>query len=249
MGTMVKWEANEAAPVPAAEPDHCAGRPLGPRGQARRRALLDAAARLFAAKGYEKTTLSDLVTAAGGSRATVYELFGDKAGLFRAMMEESNNRILEHLPAGRSAEAARPDEALERLAMHFVNGILNDDARAVVRVLISESGRFPDIAEAFWRSGPASAVDRVADYLRTLADGNRLRVDDPAAAAQAFMGMVVGELFMRGLILPGQPVPDGEVERRVRYAVRLFLDGIRGTASAAGGDARPTETAAVSGRS
>src|SRR3546814_8176513 len=76
----------------------CRGpRPLGPRAEARRRALLDAAARLFVTKGFEKTTLSDLVGTAGGSRATIYELFGSKAGLFRAMMEESNQRVVEHL--------------------------------------------------------------------------------------------------------------------------------------------------------
>ena len=82
--------------------DAAVARPVGPRGEARRRALLDAAARLFVTKGFEKTTLRDLVEAAGGSRATIYELFGDKAGLFRAMMEESNRRVLDHLAAARS---------------------------------------------------------------------------------------------------------------------------------------------------
>lgn len=205
----------------------CGGRPIGPRGEARRRALLDAAARLFVTKGFEKTTLSDLVDAAGGSRATIYELFGDKAGLFRAMMTETNHRVVEQLAAARTAATASPDEALVRFASHFLKGILNDEARAVVRVLVAESGRIPDIAEDFWRSGPAATVQQVADYLSALADGGGLRIDDPAAAAQSFISMVVGDLFMKGLILPGPPVPDAEIECRVRSAVRLFLDGIR----------------------
>ena len=77
----------------------------------------------------------------------------------------------------------------------------------------------------------------VADYLRALADGGGLRIEDPEASAQAFISMVVGELFMKGLILPDRPVPDDEIERRVRYAVRLFLDGIRAPAPAGGGPA------------
>lgn len=205
----------------------CAGRPIGPRGEARRRALLDAAARLFVTKGFEKTTLSDLVDAAGGSRATIYELFGDKAGLFRAMMEQTNRRVVEQLAAARATATTSPDEALVRFASHFLRGILNDEARAVVRVLVAESGRIPDIAEEFWRSGPAATVQQVADYLSALAGRGGLRIDDPEAAAQSFVSMVVGELFMKGLILPGPPVPDAEIERRARSAVRLFLDGIR----------------------
>lgn len=222
---------------PDSEPD----RQVGPRGQARRRALLDAAAQLFVTKGYDNTTLSDLVEAAGGSRATIYELFGDKAGLFRAMMEETNGRILDLLVAGRPAAPVPPEEALVRFATGFLTGILNDDVRAVVRVLVSESGRIPDVAEAFWESGPSVMVARVADCLRKLAEGNGLRVEDPEDAAQIFLGMVVGEFFMKGLILPGRPVTEDEIDRRVRYAVRLFLDGIR--AAPAAGDA------AVSGRS
>lgn len=205
----------------------CGGRAIGPRGEARRRALLDAAARLFVTKGFEKTTLSDLVDAAGGSRATIYELFGDKAGLFRAMMEETNQRVVEQLAAARAAATASPEEALVRFASHFLKGILNDEARAVVRVLVAESGRIPDIAEEFWRSGPAATVEQVADYLRALAGRGGLRIEDPTAAAQSFISMVVGDLFMKGLILPGPPVPDAEIERRVRAAVRLFLEGIR----------------------
>lgn len=223
------------------EPD----RQVGPRGQARRRALLDAAAQLFVTKGYDKTTLSDLVDAAGGSRATIYELFGDKAGLFRAMMKETNGRILDVLVAGRPAVPVPPEEALVRIATSFLTGILNDDVRAVVRVLVSESGRVPDIAEEFWESGPSVIVARVADCLRALADGNGLRVEDPEDAAQIFLGMVVGEFFMKGLILPDRPVTGDEIERRARYAVRLFLDGIRAAPEPAGCAA--VSGAAVSG--
>lgn len=208
------------------------GRPLGVRGQARRRALLDAATALFVTKGYERTTLSDLVKAAGGSRASVYELFGDKAGLFRAMMKETTGRLHDHISAGRSTGAVSPDLALERFASRFLTRLLSDDARAVVRVLVSESGLFPEIAEEFWQNGPAATVAEVADYLRSLAQGGRLRVDDPETAAQTFISMVVGEFFMQGLILPGRPVPAAELERRVRYAVGVFLDGIRGESAA-----------------
>src|SRR3546814_3297267 len=105
-------------------------------------------------------------------------------------------------------------------------------------------------SDLFWSGGPAATVRQVADYLRALADRGGLRIDDPATAAQSFIGMVVGDLFMRGLILPGPPVPDAEIERRVRSAVRLFLDGIRRPRDAVLPVGAPADTAtvAVTGR-
>src|SRR5690606_24235003 len=128
----------------------------------------------------------------------------------------------EHLAAARADASGSPDEALVRFARRFVAAILTDEARAVVRVLVAEGDRVPDIAQAFWSSGPAATMRQVADYLRALGESGGLDVADPAAAAQSFVGMVVGDLFIRGLILPGPPVPDAEIDRRVRSAVTLF---------------------------
>ena len=58
----------------------------GSRGQARCRALLDAAAALFVERGFALTSLSDIVEKAGGSRNTLYGHFGGKECLFRAMV-------------------------------------------------------------------------------------------------------------------------------------------------------------------
>lgn len=55
--------------------------------QETRNRLLDAAERLFQAKGVSSTTLADIATAAGATRGAVYHHFKDKADLFNAMME------------------------------------------------------------------------------------------------------------------------------------------------------------------
>lgn len=54
---------------------------------ATRHALLDAAERLFQAKGVSGTSLQDIAQAAGATRGAVYWHFKDKADLFNAMME------------------------------------------------------------------------------------------------------------------------------------------------------------------
>lgn len=93
------------------------------RGQARRRALLQGAAKLFKDKGYQATSLSDLIKEAGGSRASLYDYFGGKEGLLRAMLEEHTERILFDLSALKpDPEKTSPEEALNQLGLRFACG-------------------------------------------------------------------------------------------------------------------------------
>ncbi|MBY6265322.1 TetR/AcrR family transcriptional regulator [Azospirillum sp. 412522] len=197
----------------------------GPRGMARRQAILATARRLFLDKGFEKTTLSDIIAEAGGSRATLYEHFGDKEGLFRAIMEEDNAMILSGLAPAQADEHLTPEAALTAFALHLVKALLNEETTGTVRILIAEGDRVPDIAEAFFRIGPENAIGRLADYLKRLSDKGALRIEDPAAAAQAFLGMVTGNLVIRRLILPQSAPAIPDLDRYVRQAVRLFLNG------------------------
>ena len=198
---------------------------VGPRGRARRKALLDAAAALFMEKGFEKTTLTDIISRAGGSRATLYEHFGDKEGLFRAMMEENSARIQEGLAAIQADEQAPPEDGLTRFALHLVGALLDDRTIAIVRVLVSEGGRIPDIAEAFFRIGPETAQRRLADYLERQTAAGALRVAEPEAAARGFIGMITGNILLRRLILPEQSLAMEEMERYAGRVVALFLAG------------------------
>ncbi|CAO3458186.1 TetR/AcrR family transcriptional regulator [Azospirillum largimobile] len=220
--------AGATAGPPAAGPATC-----GPRGLARRQAILTAARRLFIEKGFEKTTLSDIIAVAGGSRATLYEHFGDKEGLFRAIMEEDNAMILSGLAPAQADDRVTPEAGLTAFALHLVKALLNEETTGTVRILISEGDRVPDIAEAFFRIGPENAIRRLAEYLQRLSDSGTLKIEDPAVAAQAFLGMVTGNLLIRRLILPQSAPAIPDLDRYVRQAVRLFLSGARvsGTAT------------------
>lgn len=214
----------------------------GTRGHARCRALLDAAAALFVEKGYAGTSLSDVLRVAGGSRTTLYAHFGDKDGLFRAMMEEHCARVLDGMapdalaldaPAGSvSEQVADPEERLVRIALHIMHALTEPQTTAILRTLISEGARIPDLVETFVRVGPERTRERMAGCLRELAETGRIRVADPDAAAQAFCGMVTGNLLMERLILPDRPVDMPAVEAYVRACVHLFLRGAAPSPSA-----------------
>jgi AcrR family transcriptional regulator len=69
-------------------------RPNGPRGE-RRRLLVEHARQLFAAQGYEATTLEQVAAAAGVSVAVLSRSFSQRRELFEALIDELRTATLE----------------------------------------------------------------------------------------------------------------------------------------------------------
>lgn len=85
------------APEPADEAPRRRGRPPKvPRDLLRAR-ILDAAARVFADRGFAEATTEEIASVAGIARPSVYDQFGSKADLFVAVVERSMARIFEHM--------------------------------------------------------------------------------------------------------------------------------------------------------
>ena len=73
-------------------------RRLTSQGKERKQQLIDAAAELFAERGYEETRIVDIVERAGVAKGLFYWYFENKAALFRDLVEETYNLVEQHLP-------------------------------------------------------------------------------------------------------------------------------------------------------
>jgi AcrR family transcriptional regulator len=71
-----------------------------------RAAILDAAEKLFAAKGFDATSLNQVGTAAGVSRGTPGYFFGSKADLYQAVLDRSFAEVREAVRSGRARALA-----------------------------------------------------------------------------------------------------------------------------------------------
>jgi AcrR family transcriptional regulator len=81
-----------------------------------RRSVLEAARRLFAARGIDQVTVAALAEAAGVSPATIYALFRSKAGILRALMEEALFNDAYRPLAERARQVRDPAEMLQLTA-------------------------------------------------------------------------------------------------------------------------------------
>lgn len=193
------------------------------RGQMRRQALLNAATTLFLSKGFERTTLSDIVSLAKGSRSTLYELFGNKEGLLRAIVEEET-RVIHDAIGSEDLALAFTEDGLVELATSFVRAILAPRAVAVFRILATEGDHLPDVAATFFECGPRAIERRLAERFRRALPAPRIEAS-PEQLVQVFIGAVVGAFHPRHLLgLSAAPLVC-DIDSHVRLAVRVFLHG------------------------
>ena len=179
------------------------------KGEARRAAILTAAREAFLEKGFEATTLDDVIRRSGGSRATIYQTFGDKEGLFAAIVAD----LCEGIAAPLDISKGKPREVLLSLARAYMAVLMAPENLGLYRLVVAEGRRFPQLAEGVFAAGPQALTRRLGGLL-----GSELK-------ARIFLEMVKGDLHTRALFGLKPPSPR-EVDATVREAVRIFCDGL-----------------------
>jgi AcrR family transcriptional regulator len=134
------------------------GRPTADERRTRESEILATALGVFLRSGYGASTLDELAAAARVTKRTLYAYFGDKAGLFAAMVRD--------LAAAVSLDAANDHDTLETLAMRIVSRVHSDELVGLHQLVIAESTRFPELALILHSSGDARHIARLAEHLR-----------------------------------------------------------------------------------
>lgn len=167
--------------------------------EARREAILHAAHDLFLEKGYEATTLSDVVRRSGGSLATLYELFENKPGLLRALVTGKCSVMAGRIDEAVSAHGS-PREALRQIANFMFDKIVCPDTTALFKAAMAQ----PDLGPQLYQAGPATGQAKIAEFLAAQAEEGVFAFDDPLAAAGMFHQMMFGHFHQR--LIFGLPV-------------------------------------------
>ena len=156
----------------------------------REQAILDAALDVFAEKGFAASRLDDVAARAGIAKGTIYLYFASKEALFEGLIRSS---IVLPIEAVRHELLSRdlPAEASLRFLFAWMRReLLGTRRKEIVRLVLSEAGRFPALAEFYHRE----VVSRGMGLFREIAER--------AAARGEFSGDELAR-FPQLVIAPG----------------------------------------------
>ena len=174
----------------------------------RRKELVDAAARLFAEKGYESTSVRDILDAVNGAPGMFYYYFKSKQDVYVAVMEDFISERMDRKCAVMEDEGRPFDERIAAL-----RSLVTDDVNEYVRSFDPEPGEsVPDASYKLWDM--VQMIDRMAGpYTKLMLQGiqtgklkNRLGVNESNAQACALF-MLYG---LWGVMYDGRFAPECE---------------------------------------
>ena len=191
----------------------------------KRRAILHAAVRVFAEKGYHGCRIADVAQAAGVAYGLVYHYFRSKEELLESVFAEQWALLVNALRAIDEGPGKAPDklEAMTR----FVFDVFKT-APAAVRVLILEVARTPHALRAgSTRETFEAAVRIVADVVRRGQGRGEIRPDlDATVVAASVLGAV--ELAVTAMVVGLVPAAEEkDIDRARAQVAALVLGGLR----------------------
>ena len=201
------------------------GRPTRAQQEQRHEELLNAALDIFLERGFEQTTMEEIATDVGMSKRTVYARYEDKGALFKAAVKRAVERFTVPREALEAVATDDLEETLAAIARLRIANIARPVAIKLQRILTAQSYRFPELFNAAFEEGAGPTISFLSDlFVRYSAQGE-INVTEPHRAATAFLSLAVGGPAR--IIVSGNKLDDTEIEKHIRFAVDLFLVGIR----------------------
>ncbi|MFN6516252.1 MAG: TetR/AcrR family transcriptional regulator [Nostoc sp. CreGUA01] len=182
--------------------------------------ILDGAMQEFLENGYAAARIDKIAVAAGVSKATIYRRYPDKESLFTALMQQLACKKELFNSAQIQSAQGDPVSLLRSFANRMLEHIADDpQALTFFRIIIGESGRFPELARAFVKNIEKPMLEALTQYL---ASHPELELPDAEVTARAFVGTLVHFVLLRDIMQSGDIVPM-ERDRLLDNLVKLII--------------------------
>ncbi|MDZ7966503.1 MULTISPECIES: TetR/AcrR family transcriptional regulator [unclassified Nostoc] len=179
--------------------------------------ILQGAMQEFLQHGYAGTSMDRVAVAAGVSKATVYSHFQDKEGLFKVLLEQLTSKKNSSI-FGTEPIEGEPAAILHQVVTKALDQMLNDkEHSAFMRVLIGESGRFPELAQICIRVMIKPVAETLTHYLAA----PELKIPDPEATARILLGALV-HFHITQNVMHGQDIIPMESDRLIDALTHLI---------------------------
>lgn len=199
------------------------------RTQETRERIRAAAHRLFLRQGYLATSIEAILAEAGiSSKETLYRYYASKEDLFVAVLGQLTleqpefSAKLAALPAPHDLLSLR--QILTQLSRAIMSLMNQPEYLALVRIIIAETPRFPQLGSLFSATVPQRAFTIITALLQETRERNIIADVDFDAVTHALLGGLLSHAIP-GLMLArevDQPPPLGRADALVEIIMRAL---------------------------
>lgn len=192
--------------------------------ESRKELIVDAAARIFAEKGFSGTSNRDIGREAGVSPGLIYWYFEDKNDLFKAVVGRLFPLSALEFP-DEDADRLELERLLELIGTRFMAIMSQPDVQRLMRLAISEIIRFPDVLQELGRMIGTEVIRKLAEQLDARIARGEIPETNTWLASQAFFGALVAYV-LRKYIFQSVDLQETPDDAMVQTVARIYAAGL-----------------------
>lgn len=196
---------------------------MKPENRAKRHEqIMQAAYEVLAENGYGGTSMLAVAKRAAASNETLYKWYGNKQGLFRAMVEDNAREAAVLLRD--SVESDRnPSDTLARFGPALLSLVTSDKAIALNRAAAGDATDTGSLGRTVARSGRETIAPLLTKLFEQARAAGLMNFDDAATVTEIYVGLLIGDLQIRRVIGVQSRLKPKEIRQRAERAQRLIM--------------------------
>lgn len=174
---------------------------------------------LLAEKGYGSTSMLSIAKRAKCSNETLYNWYGDKVGLIRALVSRNAAQARTLLEQALETEGSAL-EVLDQFGPVLLGILLGDKAVALNRAAAADASG--ELGAELAASGRGVIAPRLGALLERAMASGEIPASDVQAAVELYLGVLIGDLQIRRVIGALAHPNDAEITLRNQRAIRAL---------------------------
>ncbi|MCW1428350.1 TetR/AcrR family transcriptional regulator [Novosphingobium sp. JCM 18896] len=205
-----------------------AGRPTADELERRKLKVMEVATDMFVNRGYAATTLLDIAKVAGVATRTLYQHFGDKEAIFQEVIFARDTAKIDK-------PVFEPGDDLVsalRKAAHYSSQVaLRERSIELMRLMIAESARFPELMSSVATAIFSRFTRNVAQLFTQLAENGLIPEGDHDQSAELFIDLMLGQRTVMIYFGWAQATPtEADIEAKIELFIKGRFGGIESAA-------------------
>lgn len=189
------------------------------RKEDRPQEIADAAFTMFAEKGYAATRIDDVAKRAGVSKGLTYLYYKTKEDLFKAVVKNVVVRRVESLIGNVESTELSSEEFLRGPLLDFMKKVPGSPIAIVIRLLISEGPRHPDLVNYYYENVVARGLGAIRQFVARGVERGEFRREALDHQPHLFLAPMMLSMIWR-LIFTDKPL---DTDQLMESQVELLL--------------------------
>jgi AcrR family transcriptional regulator len=185
------------------------------RKEDRPQEITEAAFEVFAEKGYARARVQEVAARAGVSKGLLYLYFETKQALFKAVIRSVVIRRIDALLAAVDKTELSSEAFMRGPLVDFMKTVPGSPVAVVIRLLIAEGQRHPDLVDYYWDNVVAKGLAAITAIVERGVERGEFRDTDVTRLPQLVLAPVMVSVIWRILFARHELDTDRLIETQI----------------------------------